>query len=70
MESVVRMVIETFFENILKRITELDSKIITIDTKITKIEHDILLLKLKIDSSLSIPDSIPDASNCKMEEVD
>lgn len=70
MESVVRMVIEPFFETVLKRITELDRQIINIDTKMTKIEHDILLLKLKIDSRLSIPDSMPDSSNCKMEEVD
>ena len=76
MDSVVRMVVEPFFETVLKRLTELDKKLITIDTKMNKMEHEMLVLKWKIDSRLSIPDSSNCmSSNCmssnyKMEEVD
>lgn len=66
MESVVRMVVEPFFETVLKRLTELDKKLITIDTKMNKMENEMLVLKWKIDSQFFIPDS----SNCTMEEVD
>jgi hypothetical protein len=76
MESVVRMVVEPLFETVLKRLTELDKKLITIDTKMNKMENEMLVLKWKIDSRLSIPDSNNCmSSNCmssnyKMEEVD
>ena len=66
MESVVRNVVEPFFETIFRRFTELENKISSIDAKITRIEHEVLVLRCKIDTR----QSIPDYSNYMMEEVD
>jgi len=66
MESVVRNVVEPFFETIFKRLTDLENKIIIIDAKITRMENEVLVLRCKIDTR----ESIPDSSNCMMEEVD
>jgi hypothetical protein len=68
MESVVRNVVEPFFETILKRLTELDKKIITLDTKMTKMENEVLVLGCKLETKL-LTTSL-DSSNCKMEDVD
>ena len=66
MEFVVRNVVEPFFETIFRRFTELENKISSIDAKITRIEHEVLVLRCKIDTR----QSIPDYSNYMMEEVD
>lgn len=71
MESVIRNVVEPFFENILKRLAELDRKIIIIDTKMTKMENEILVLGCKIDSRIPEVESESSRnSKCIMEEVD
>jgi len=57
MESVVRNVVEPFFETILKQLAELNKKIIIVDTKITKLENEMLALGCKIDTSLTIVQS-------------
>ena len=48
MESVVRIVVEPFFDNILKQLTELNYKINDIDSKIIKLEKEVSALKLFI----------------------
>jgi hypothetical protein len=68
MESVVRNVVEPFFEIILKRLTDLDKKIIILDTKIIKLENEVLVLGCKIDNNLTVPYSSSNTSI--MEEVD
>ena len=68
MESVVRNVVEPFFETILKRLTELDKKIITINTKMTQMENEVLVLGCMLETRL--PSTSLNSSNCKMEEVD
>ena len=57
MESVVRNVVEPFFETILKQLAELNKKIIILDTKITKLENEMLALGCKIDTPLTIVQS-------------
>lgn len=66
MESVVRIVVEPYFETILKRLYELESKINTIDIKITKMEKEFLVLGCKLETKF-LPIS---ASNSIMEELD
>lgn len=66
MDCVVRNVVEPWFETILKRLIELEKKINTIDSKITKMEYEILILGCKLETKLS-PNN---ANNSKMEEVD
>lgn len=70
MESVVRNVIEPMVESILKKLNDLDKKIILLDTKITKIENDIkqefLILGCNIDSRIPINNS----NISKMENID
>ena len=68
MEFVVRNVVEPYFEKIIKKLTELDRKIIMLDTKMTKMENEILVLGCKIDSR--IPELKSGSSRCIMEEVD
>ena len=41
MESVIRITVEPFFNNIMKKLNELDNKIINMDTKIIKIEKEL-----------------------------
>jgi peptidoglycan hydrolase CwlO-like protein len=60
------MTVEPFFTNILNKIGDLDKKIISLDTKITKIEKDIIMLECKIDSKIIFPKREIN----KMEEVD
>lgn len=69
MDCVVRNVVEPWFETILKRLIELEKKINTIDTKITKMEYDILILGCKLETKLSA-NNANNANNSKMEEVD
>lgn len=66
MESVIRIVVEPYFETILKKLIELEKKIINLDTKITKMEHEILNLHCKLDTNLSTLD----ITNCKMETIE
>lgn len=71
MDSLVRIVVEPYFENILKRISELDKKINSMDAKIRIIEKDVFFIGcrigLKTNSSLLESNS---KDVCKMEEVD
>ena len=68
MEFVVRNVVEPYFETILKRLTELERKINTIDTKITKMENEFVVLGCKLDTKHTLDNLV---SSCyKMEEVD
>ena len=53
MESVVRIVVEPWFETILKKLNELEKRINTIDTKITKMENEFVVLGCKLDYKLS-----------------
>ena len=66
MESVVRNVVEPFFETILKQLAELNKKIIILDTKITKLENEMLALGCKIDTHPTVSHS----KNSIMKEVD
>jgi len=68
MESVVRNVVEPWFETILKRLNELEKRINTIDTKITKMENEFVVLGCKLDNKLSTVCLV--SSSYKMEEVD
>lgn len=72
MESLIRNVVEPFFETILKRLTELDKKIINVDTKITKMENEIMVLGCKIDSNISASclHTSNCISSCIMESID
>jgi len=63
MESVVRMVVEPFFENIIKRLNDLDTKLNNVNNKITKIENNIIILESKIPQIIY-------SSHSKMEEID
>jgi len=66
MDTVVRMAVEPFFNAVIKKIEDLDKKIITLDTKITKIEKELVVLGCKLDTRLPEPDS----SRGRMENVD
>lgn len=66
MDSVIRNVVEPLFESVIKRINELDKKIIMLDTKMTKIENELLALGCMIDTRIPVTNA-----RCgKMEEVD
>jgi hypothetical protein len=67
MDSVVRNIVEPYFENILRRITELDKKINLIDSRLGKIESDVLVIGCKINNAVL---ELQSRDACKMEEVD
>lgn len=67
MESVIRNVVEPYFENILRKIADLDKKINGMDVRMGKMESEVLLIGCKINNALLECNS---RGNSKMEEVD
>ena len=55
MESVVRNVVEPFFEALIKRIGDLEKKLGMLDIKMTKIENELLALGCRLKQECQLP---------------